>query len=259
MLASSLRPRWLNRKLREGSRTTSCNAGHDGSASSGSSNSFSIQAENRFSVARFQVLRKGQVLPAAGPGPPGLSGRTLISRVIGPHPAPACWGVSVACQEPAAGALISVNQKYGGPPWRSREVAATLPSGPVSESSPCSGFSVTSMTRNGAPFHGAHGEGRSAISPAASHSDAAPCAPAFPAARARRNVPAISDNAVVAVPINWRAESTGNPLPPSCPGTQSAEIMAKVDRWADFGCATPLEPEARSGQARGPGGPPATA
>src|SRR6516165_7606440 len=82
--------------------------------------------------------RKGQVLPAAEPGPPCLSGRTLISRVIGPHPAPACWGVSVACQEPAAGALISVNQKYGGPPWRSREVAATLPSGPVSESSPSS-------------------------------------------------------------------------------------------------------------------------
>src|SRR5262249_36829125 len=72
------------------------------------------QAENRFSVARFQVLRNGQVLPAAEPGPPGLSARTLISRVIGPHPAPARWGVSVACQEPAAGALISANQKYGG-------------------------------------------------------------------------------------------------------------------------------------------------
>src|SRR5207344_2200367 len=98
-----------------------------------------------------------QVLPAAEPGPPGLSGRTLISRLIGPQPAP-CWGVSVACQEPAAGALTSVNQKYGGPPWRSREVAATLPSGPVSESSPWSGFSVTSMTRSGAPFPGAHGE-----------------------------------------------------------------------------------------------------
>src|SRR5207245_10619711 len=137
----SLKPRWLNRKLREGSRTTSCNADHDGSASSGSSNSFSIQAENRFSVARFQVLRKGQVLPAAEPGPPGLSGRTLISRVIGPHPAPACWGVSVACQEPAAGALISVNQKYGGPPWRSREVAAPLPAGPASRRSPLSGLS----------------------------------------------------------------------------------------------------------------------
>ena len=219
----------MNRKLREGSRTTSCNAGHDGSASSGSSNSFSIQAENRFSLARFQVLRKGQVLPAAEPGPPGLSGRTLISRVIGPHPAPACWGVSVACQEPDAGALISVDQKYGGPPWRSREVAATLPSGPVSESSPCSGFSVTSMTRSGAPLHGAHGEGRSAISPAASQAGAEPCALAFPAARARRNAPVISDNAVVAAPMNRRAESTGNPLPLLRPATQSAEIIAKVD------------------------------
>src|SRR5262249_4719492 len=165
ILASSLRPRWLNRKLREGSRTTSCNAGHDGSASSGSSNSFSIQAENRFSVARFQVLRKGQVLPAAGPGPPRLSRRTLIFRVLGPHAAPACWGVSGACQEPAAGALISVNQKYGGPPWRSREVAATLPSGPVSESSALSGFSVTSMTRSGAPLPRAPREGRGAVPP----------------------------------------------------------------------------------------------
>src|SRR5262245_38167034 len=93
------------------------------------------------------------------------------------------------------------------------------------------------MTRSGAPFHGAHGEGRSAISPAASHSGAEPCAHAFPAARARTNAPVISDNAVVAVPINWRAESTGNPLPLSSPGTQSAEIMAKVDRPSDFGCA----------------------
>src|SRR5262249_43588347 len=80
--------------------------------------------------------RRARPAPAPEPGPPGLSGRPLISRVIGPHPAPACWGVSVACQEPAAGALISASQKYGGPPWRSREVAATLPSGPVSESSP---------------------------------------------------------------------------------------------------------------------------
>src|SRR5262249_8485918 len=237
---------------------TSCNAGHDGSASSGSSNSFSIQAENRFSLARFQVLRNGQVLPAAKPGPPGLSGRTLISRLIGRQPAPACWGVSVACQVPAAGAVISANQKYGGPPWRSREVAATVPSGAVSESSPCSGFSVTSMTRSGAPFHGAHGEGRSEISPAASHSGAEPCARAFPGARARTNAPAISDNAVVAAPINWRAESTGDPLPLSRQPTQSAEIMAKVDRpWA-FRCAAALELEARSDQARRLGVPPPT-
>jgi hypothetical protein len=151
--------------------------------------------------------------------------------------------------------LISANQKYGGPPWRSREVAATLPSGPVSESSPCSGFSVTSMKRNGAPFHGAQGEGRNAISPAASHSDAGPCANAFPAARARRNAPAISDNAVVAAPINWRAESTGNPLPLSRPATQSAQIMSKVDRPCGFRvrCCP------GTGSSLRPGSPPGTA
>src|SRR5271166_6930214 len=96
------------------------------------------------------------------------------------------------------------------------------------------------MTRSGAPFHGAHGEGRSAISPPASQAGAEPCARTFPAARARRNAPVINDNAVVAAPMNWRAESTGNPLPLST--TQLAEIMAKVDRQADFGCAAALRP-----------------
>src|SRR5262249_40926300 len=138
----------VEQEIARGSRTTSCNAGHDGSASSGSSNSFSIQAENTFSVARFQVLRKGQVLPAAEPGPPGLSGRTLISRVIGPHPAPACWGVSVACQEPAAGALISVNQKYGGPPWRSPAGGGPPASGPGRASSGLNGVFGTGLTRS---------------------------------------------------------------------------------------------------------------
>ena len=68
-ISSSRRPRWLNRKLRERSRSTSCSAFHDGAASSGASNSFSIQAEYRFSVARFQVLRSGQTLPVGGARP----------------------------------------------------------------------------------------------------------------------------------------------------------------------------------------------
>src|SRR6516225_4759354 len=97
------------------------------------------------------------------------------------------------------------------------------------------------MTRSGAPFHGAHGEGRTAISPAASQAGGEPWARACPA-RARRNAPPISDNAVVAAPMNWRAKSTGNPLPQSRPATQLAEIMAKVA----------LELEARSDQ--GPSG-----
>src|SRR5499427_5827820 len=83
------------------------------------------------------------------------------------------------------------------------------------------------MTRSGAPFHGAHGEGRTAISPAASQAGAEPCARACPAARAIRNAPVISDNAVVAAPMNWRAESTGNPLPLSRPATHLAENHGK--------------------------------
>src|SRR5437016_5403196 len=106
------------------------------------------------------------------------------------------------------------------------------------------------MTRSGAPFHGAHGEGRSAISPAASQAGAEPCAPAFPAARARTNAPVISDNAVVAA---WRAESTGDLLPLSRPATQLAEIMAKVDRPCGFrlrcspGTGSSLRPRSERG------------
>jgi hypothetical protein len=43
-----------------------------------------------------------------------------------------------------------------------------------------------------------------------------------------------SDNGVVAAPMNWRAESTGSPLPLSRSATQLAEIMAKVDRPCEF-------------------------
>src|SRR6478752_2727530 len=50
------------------SRSTSCKAGHDGAASSGASKSFSTHAENRFSVARFHVLRSGQTVPAVALG-----------------------------------------------------------------------------------------------------------------------------------------------------------------------------------------------
>src|SRR5271169_4338941 len=75
-ISSSPRPKWLNRKLRDRSRSTSCSAGHDGAASRGSSKSFSIHAENRFSVSRFHVLRKGQTLPAVVLGRGGLSSRT---------------------------------------------------------------------------------------------------------------------------------------------------------------------------------------
>jgi hypothetical protein len=46
-------------------------------------------------------------------------------------------------------------------------LAATLPSGAISDITPASGFSVTIMTRSGAPFQGANGEGKTE-NPAAS-------------------------------------------------------------------------------------------
>src|SRR5712692_9816520 len=67
-IESSPRPKWLNRKLRDWSRSTTCSAVHDGAASSGASKSFSIQAEYKFSVARFHVLRKGQMLADVASG-----------------------------------------------------------------------------------------------------------------------------------------------------------------------------------------------
>src|ERR1700692_4609804 len=86
-IESSPRPKWLNRKLRDRSRSTSCSAFHDGAASSGSSNSFSIHAEYRFSVERFHVLRKGQRLPSVLLSRGGWSPRTAISRLIVLHSA----------------------------------------------------------------------------------------------------------------------------------------------------------------------------
>src|SRR4029077_9901493 len=173
---SSPRPRWLNRKLRDRSRSTSCSAFHDGAASSGSSNSFSIHAEYRFSVERFHVLRKGQRLPSVLLSRGGWSPRTAISRVIVLHSAGARSRASRTCHFPAAGEARSANQKYGGPPCRSRDVAATLPSGAIRESSPSSGFSAAKTTRNGARFHGAIGEGKTASSAASSQAPDGACA-----------------------------------------------------------------------------------
>src|SRR5215467_1557225 len=108
-IESSPRPRWLNRTLRDRSRSTSCSAGHDGAASSGASKSFSIHAEYKFSVARFHVLRKGQRLPSIARGRGGSTAPTAISRVIVPHPAGARSRSSFACHVPAAGATTSAN------------------------------------------------------------------------------------------------------------------------------------------------------
>ena len=78
------------------------------------------------------------------------------------HSAGARLRASVARHVPAAGDLTSASQKYGGPPCRSRDFIATVPSGAISDSSPSSGFSAANTTRNGAPLQGATGEDRTA-------------------------------------------------------------------------------------------------
>src|SRR5581483_3540910 len=147
--------------LRERSRKTSCSAFQDGSASSGASNSFSIQAEYRFSVSRFQELRIGQTAPPVACGGAAGVSRTVMSRVMAAQPDAL---VSFACQTPGAGAATSAYQEYGGPSKRSCELAATLPSGAISDSSPSSGFSAATSTRSGMPFQGANGAGRTVMS-----------------------------------------------------------------------------------------------
>src|SRR5207249_4144034 len=121
------------------------------------------------------------MLPDAACGRGGSSLRTAISRVIVLHSAGARSRASFAYQVPAAGAATSANQKYGGPPCRSRDLAATLPLGEISESSPSSGFSAAKTTRKGAPFHGTTGEGKTASSAASSQRPDEPWARESPA------------------------------------------------------------------------------
>src|SRR5579862_5361260 len=158
--------------LRDRSRSTARKVGHDGSASSGASNSFWIHAEYKFSVARFHDARTGQTAPGVAPGGGAGVSRTAMSRLMVPQPDAA----SAARQVPTAGEVTSAYQKYGGPPWRSPDLAATRPSGPIRDSSPSSGLSAVKTTRNGMPFHGAIGADNTAIWPEASSQLAAFCA-----------------------------------------------------------------------------------
>src|SRR6476646_3642711 len=171
-ISSSPRPRWLNRKLRDRSRSTSCSAVQDGVASSGASKSFSIHAENKFSVARFQELYSGQTPAESALSRGGASACTAMSRVIVPQSLRA----SFACHVPAAGEATSANQKYGGPPYRPRDLAATVPSGAISENSPSSGCSTAKTTRRGAPRQGVIGDDRTASSAASLQAPDEPCA-----------------------------------------------------------------------------------
>src|SRR5262249_37833554 len=126
-----------------------------------------------------------------------------MSRVIVPHSAGARSRASVTRHVPAAGAGTSANQKYGGPPIRSRDLAATLPLGAIRDSSPSSGFSATKRTRNGAPFHGVTGEGRTARSAGSPQASPGPLAWApTMEKRPTKNAPAVAA-ASRRAEVNW--------------------------------------------------------
>ncbi len=167
LFSSSRRPKWLNRKLRDRSRSTSCSAGHDSASSSGASKSFSIHAEYKFSVARFHVSRTGQTLFAVARGADAALGARRSRGVIVLHSAGAPSRASVACHVPTAGV-----RDLGEPEIRRPAVALTrcgrhLSIGRDQRKLAVERFSAVKTTRNGAPFHGAIGEARTA-SPAAS-------------------------------------------------------------------------------------------
>jgi hypothetical protein len=125
-----------------------------------------------------------------------LRASTAISRVTGLHPGDEA--ANVARHFPAAGLATSANQKYGSDPRRLGDVAATLPSGATSESAPWTGFSATTMTRSGAPVHGAAGEGKTVRSATSAQS----AANAGDCAAQKSNAPnpaATGSNAVAAV------------------------------------------------------------
>src|SRR3984957_7046650 len=194
--------------LRDRSRSTARSVGHEGSASSGASNSFWIQAEYKFSVARFHDARTGQTAPGVAAGGGAGASRTAMARVMVPQPDAA----SAACQVPTAGDATSANQKYGGPPWRSRDLATTRPSGPIRESSPSSGFSAANTTRSGAPFHGAIGVDSTVTSAAPSSQlpDGFWARESVAENSRTKNAPAIGSNAVIAA-ASRRVANTLNP------------------------------------------------
>ena len=95
-----------------------------------------------FSVARFQVSRSGQTPPSVVRGRGGSSARTAISRVTVLHSPVARSLASFACQVPAAGEQPRRTRNKAARLAASRDLATTLPSGAISDSSPSNGFSA---------------------------------------------------------------------------------------------------------------------
>src|SRR6516165_2950437 len=135
-----------------------------------------------------------------------------MSRVSVAHSPATPSRASVACQVPATGFATSANQKYGGPPCRSPDLAATFPSGAISENSPSSGFSAAKKTRSGAPFHGVTGEAKIASSAVASQLPGELCA-CESRTENRKIENALAASNAGAAATNRRVRSNGTPIP----------------------------------------------
>src|SRR5262249_60600120 len=178
----------------------------------GSPTIFYTRAEVMYSFQRFHVCHRAQTPSGVAVGSGGCLRPTAMSGVIVLHPAGTPPRTSVACQVPTAGEVTSANQKYGGPPCRSRDLTASFPSGAISESSPSTGSSAAKTTRKGAPFQGAIGEDRTATSAAPAQLLSGSLACRSDAAKTKtKNTPPTRNNAVTA-PESWRARINGAPF-----------------------------------------------
>src|SRR6516165_9090207 len=101
----------------------------------------------------------------------------------------------------------------------------------MSESSPSSGFSAAKMMRKGAPFQGATGEGRTAVSAASSQVPSGASARAFMVEKSKtKDAPAIGSHAVTAAAENRR---DGTNLAPLSAWTPTQQYSRKL--WLNRG------------------------
>jgi hypothetical protein len=85
------------------------------------------------------------------------------------------------------------------------------------------------MTRKGAPFHGAIGDGMTAISAASAQAPDGACARALPAGKSRSAPASSNEAAAVAARGEFDGDIIGsNPLAPGSQDSQSAAISQRV-------------------------------
>ena len=152
----------MNKMFLDRSRNTSCKAGHDGAASSGASKSFSTHAENRFSVARFQVLRRGQTVPAVALGRWRLvAAYRYLARAV---------AARASARERRAPCPCGGGRHFSEPEiwWSAEALTRFRRDASIRRNQRQFTFDLharrAKTIRKGAPFHGAIGEDRTAMS-----------------------------------------------------------------------------------------------